>query len=324
MSSTKTQQPYFPHYANSRNEDSMIRLRMVHGVAGYGVYHMLLERLRMSENYQCELDYDVLCWDLNCCEQLIRSVIYDFGLFEIVCDGQKFQSMELNAYMKIMEEKKREKSEKAQAAANARWGKISPSKIPEETTDNGKLETVVCADHPEGGDTARLDKEIEAIEGDETWLKEMSEEAGKTTEEIQSCLPEFRKTCILRGLKNGHKDMNDSFAHFRSWLYRSGKAKDPNSSVNRNSENCTRGKKTGMDSFVYDRSYQDKEIAERNARYAEHQKKIITADDFIRNKGYDPAKVRIVQIMQPHWCEKNPPTHPEWIGKYKTETVEAV
>ena len=93
MSSTKNTQLYYPHNANARNEDNMIRLRMSHGVAGYGVYHMLLERLRMADGYKCELDYDILSWDLACDAELIRSVIYDFGLFEIVDNGQMFCSV---------------------------------------------------------------------------------------------------------------------------------------------------------------------------------------------------------------------------------------
>ena len=33
---------YFSHDSNARNDEKVIRLRMKHGAAGYGVYFMLL------------------------------------------------------------------------------------------------------------------------------------------------------------------------------------------------------------------------------------------------------------------------------------------
>lgn len=322
MSSTKTQQPYFPHYANKRNEDSIVRLRMAHGVAGYGVYHMLLERLRLSENYRCELDYDILCWDLDCCEELIKSVIYDFGLFEIMEDGQMFQSSELNEYMVMMEEKKRKKSEDGKAAAEARWEKIRGSVDTGSPKVEKEPDKPVSEVLPPDSTTERLDKEIEAIKCDETWLKEMSVECKKTTDELISYLEDFRKMCILRGLKNGHKDMSDTLTHFRSWIYKSGRAKDPKSVNNRNNENGVRGKRSSVES--YSMGSLEKQMAERHQRWDKAEKSKVRPDDYIKNKGYDPAMVTILQLMQPHWCENNPPTHPEWIGKYTASTVEAV
>ena len=306
MSNPKNTQIYYPHNANARNEDNMIRLRMAHGVAGYGVYHMLLERLRLSEGYKCDLDYEILSFDLDCSEDLIRSVIYDFGLFEIVDDGQRFCSVELNAYMQIMEEKKEERKKRAQEAAAARWekegsasqkeGKQELNVVPLESPDSEEAATV--------DETKRLDKEMEAIKGDGTWLVEMANESGKSKDDILSYIPDFRQSCLLKGLKGGHKDMADTLTHFRSWIYKSGRAKDPNARHGDNTSVGQRGRK---------RDESLRQTVERTARWKEYERNKTAPDDYIRSKGYDPKDVTMVQLMQPGWIDNNPPTHPEWI-----------
>ncbi|MDK8252671.1 DUF4373 domain-containing protein, partial [Enterococcus faecalis] len=47
----KNIQPYFSHDSNARNSDELIPVRMKFGAEGYGVYFMLLERLREEGNY---------------------------------------------------------------------------------------------------------------------------------------------------------------------------------------------------------------------------------------------------------------------------------
>lgn len=60
----------------------------------------------------------------------------------------------------------------------------------------------------------------------------------------------------------------------------------------------------------------DAAIAERNAAYDQMKKNATKPDDYIRNKGYDPKVVKMSQVMNPNWVKDNPPTHPEWIGKF--------
>lgn len=51
MGKTKELKNYFPHDSDARNSDKLIRLRMRHKAAGYGVYFMILERMREESNY---------------------------------------------------------------------------------------------------------------------------------------------------------------------------------------------------------------------------------------------------------------------------------
>lgn len=319
MSDTKQQQPYFPHNANSRNQNSLVRLRMEHGVAGYGVYYMLLERLRLADGYKCELDWQVLSWDLDCDEELIKSVIYGFELFIITDEGTMFQSVELNSYMKIMEDKKRERAQRAREAAEARWGKSAkttpatlPLEVEEETDDDSK-------DKPE--DTYRLDQELAAMERDTVWLEALSKKTHKSISELVSFLPAFRERCVLKGyISGGHKDMADAYGHFESWLYRTGRVavegKKPIS--------ADRVRKDERLSQVEtDRITQlEIETAERKAEDERRNSTKQSPADWIRCRGYDPNEVTIAMLMAPGWTENHPPTHPEWM--IKTDILEPV
>ena len=68
--------------AASRNDDRILKLRMDHGIEGYAVYHMLLEKI--AESDRCEYaidDYKVLAFDFRVDEQLVKSVAEDYHLF---------------------------------------------------------------------------------------------------------------------------------------------------------------------------------------------------------------------------------------------------
>ena len=61
----KNIQPYFSHDSNARNSDELIPVRMKFGAEGYGVYFMLLERLREEGNYTSIKDYNTIAFDLR-------------------------------------------------------------------------------------------------------------------------------------------------------------------------------------------------------------------------------------------------------------------
>lgn len=68
--------------AASRNDDRILKLRMDHGIVGYAVYHMLIEKI--AESDRCEYtidDYNVLAFDFRVDEQLVKCVAEDYHLF---------------------------------------------------------------------------------------------------------------------------------------------------------------------------------------------------------------------------------------------------
>lgn len=108
---------YFSHDCNARNDDKIIAVRMKHKAEGYGVYFMLLERLRESSDYTSVKDYNMLAFDFRVSADLVKSIVEGFGLFSFTDDGKRFYSESFSRRMK----QKDNKSEKARESANKRW-----------------------------------------------------------------------------------------------------------------------------------------------------------------------------------------------------------
>lgn len=116
---------YFPHSSNARNTDKLINLRMQHKAAGYGVYFMILERLREEPEYMSVKDYNMIAFDLRVDASLIKSVVEDFGLFVFTEDGKYFYSESFKQRMEIMDSKSKKLSEAGKKGNEKRWGKQS-------------------------------------------------------------------------------------------------------------------------------------------------------------------------------------------------------
>jgi len=108
---------FFSHDSNARNDDKIIALRMRLKAEGYGIYFMILERLRDSSDYMSIKDYNMLAFDFRVSADTVKSVVEDFGLFSFTEDGKRFYS---ESFLKRMKQKD-EKSEKARESANKRW-----------------------------------------------------------------------------------------------------------------------------------------------------------------------------------------------------------
>ena len=125
--------PYFSHDSNARNSDKLLAVRIKHGAEGYGIYFMILERLREESDYTSSINYDVMAYDFRVDSEKIRSIVEDFGLFEFNKDGSRFYSPDLNDRMEMKDKKVKDLSEKRRNAANKRWNK--------ETNENEDIES---------------------------------------------------------------------------------------------------------------------------------------------------------------------------------------
>ena len=101
---------YFSHDSNARNDEKLVRLRMKHGAAGYGVYFMILERLREEADYMSAKDYNMIAFDLRVDAAIVKSVVEDFGLFTFTDDGKCFYSESFSRRMLVMEEARSRRS----------------------------------------------------------------------------------------------------------------------------------------------------------------------------------------------------------------------
>lgn len=123
METRKELTSYFPHDSNARNSEKLIRLRMRHKAAGYGVFFMILERLREEPSYMSVKDYNMIAFDLREDASLIKSVIEDFGLFVFTEDGKYFYSESFKKRMEFKDDKSKKRSEAGKIGLAKRWGK---------------------------------------------------------------------------------------------------------------------------------------------------------------------------------------------------------
>lgn len=106
---------YFSHDYDSRQDEKIKCLLRKHGMLGYGVFWSIVEDLYANKN-ELKLDYEQISYDYRISEDLAKSIIHDFGLFQI--DGNLFSS---NSVQKRLNERK-SRSESAKSLAMNRWG----------------------------------------------------------------------------------------------------------------------------------------------------------------------------------------------------------
>ena len=204
---------YFPHDSNARNSDKLIPLRARLGAEGYGIYFMLIERLREEPSYMSVKDYNMLAFDLRVDSGKVKSVIEDFGLFAFTDDGKCFYSESLMRRMKI----KDVKSEKARQSAKSRWNKSertanAPDNGCERTANAPKSDAIKVKESKEDNDKSssskgedavadELKKQVEDYKKREIWLTDMSMKFHITPEGIRKHLDEFYLDMRCREIK---------------------------------------------------------------------------------------------------------------------------
>lgn len=106
---------YFSHDYDTRADEKIKTLIRKHGMVGYGIFWALVEDLYHNAN-ALRLDCEGIAYDLRTECEVVKSVINDFGLFEI--NGEIFSSISVGKRLLIRDEK----SSNASKSANKRWG----------------------------------------------------------------------------------------------------------------------------------------------------------------------------------------------------------
>ena len=137
---------YFSHKANTHNNPKILELRIRHGMAGYGVYFYLLEKLIEKDENNCSLDYQSLAYEIHVEVELLKSVIEGFGLFTVSEDGKSFSSIELNEQFEQKNSIRKKRAEAGRAGGLAKAKNKSKETVAnaKETVANAK-ETVANA-----------------------------------------------------------------------------------------------------------------------------------------------------------------------------------
>jgi putative replication initiation protein len=102
-----------------------MKVRMKLGAEGYGIFFMLIERLREEEGYKSTIDYNTLAFDLRVDAEKVKQVVEDYDLFKFTEDGKYFYSDSFNERMEMMDVRAQQRKSKAKKAAEARWNKQS-------------------------------------------------------------------------------------------------------------------------------------------------------------------------------------------------------
>lgn len=183
MARKKELSSYFPHDSNARNSEKMVELRMKHGAAGYGVYFMLIERLREAADYSCVVNYNSIAFDLRVSAELIKSVLRDFRLFAFsqTDEGERFYSESLRQRMKPMDEM-REQRRNAAALSVAKRKERAES----ERSFNARSTLVAENANARSTDVAQKSNKVKESKGDNNSSNNNKREA--RSEEPRSAL----------------------------------------------------------------------------------------------------------------------------------------
>lgn len=79
-----------------KNSDSpeVMRARMEHGMAAYGIYVALMQLLEENEDHKLSKDYSMIAYEMRVDVSVVQSVVEDFDLFEV--EEEYFYSKELS------------------------------------------------------------------------------------------------------------------------------------------------------------------------------------------------------------------------------------
>ena len=79
-----------------RNSDSpeVMRARVKHGIAAYGIYVALMQILEEDEDHKLSKDYSMIAYEMRVDVSVVQSVVEDFDLFEV--EEEYFYSKELS------------------------------------------------------------------------------------------------------------------------------------------------------------------------------------------------------------------------------------
>lgn len=171
---------YFSHDFNARNDDKIKHLLRKHKWEGYGLFWAIIEELYNNAN-ALRLDCEGIAYDLRTDAEVVKSIIHDFGLFEI--RGGEFGSISIERRL----DERNKKSQKASESAHKRWSQCK--------SDANALEN----------DANALKDNTNALENDAIELKNDAIIKGIKVKEIKNINIEFDIFWDLYDKKVGEK-----------------------------------------------------------------------------------------------------------------------
>jgi len=166
---------YFQHDYNVRSDDKIKSLIRKHGMIGYGVFWSIVEDLYNNLN-AIKLDCEGIAYDLRVEEDLVKSIIHDFGLFQINGDYFGSTGVEKRLYERDI------RSKRASENANKRW---------EKKQKDCKNDATALQDECNG--IALKEKKVKESKRKESKVKEIKVKEKKEKIVVYPPLEEFKK-----------------------------------------------------------------------------------------------------------------------------------
>lgn len=181
---------YFSHDCNSRLDFKVQKLIQKFGMTGYGIFWSIVEDLYINEN-RIPLDFETISYHLRVDENIVKSIVLDFGLFIIESDF--FYSISVQKRLdKISEISKKNKDN-----IKKRWDKVN---------DNQEDNTTVLPNEYDRIEDKNFGNTIKEKESKENKRKEKKE---NINENEKNMFEQARKFYL--GSKKGLQTELDNF-----------------------------------------------------------------------------------------------------------------
>lgn len=178
---------FFPWYAYTREDRNVISLRKKHGFFGYGLYTAFLEMLfeRNGEIVREEIPEIEYALRLDTAEEqaILKSIIEDFGLFDIDDQTGTITCQRISEHIAFLEGRSKAAAEKA----NKRWGKAEDDESPEKCNGNASAMPQQCNGNASAMQINKIRKDN--IREDKIKRDEIKEKEIRGEENIENPLP---------------------------------------------------------------------------------------------------------------------------------------
>ena len=185
------------------------------GMCGYGIFWAIVEMLRDEDGYAMPTDYESIAFALNEQSETIKSVIEDFGLFQI--SSNKFHSRSLHERMELMEAKSRN----GKKAAKIRWDKEKDADALQPHSEG--IAEVMQRKEKKGNEIkenlSTKENHIEIFRKlyqDQAWIEGLCMKFKCEISEARKHLIDFKDLTILN--EEWKKDTSDAKKHFFYWI----------------------------------------------------------------------------------------------------------
>lgn len=135
---------YIPHPSNLSKSSCIAALLIEDGHAAYGIYWMVLELLRDTNEYRFSNDAKVIAWAIHCPDVgLVDRVLHNYGLFDIDGDGLLFSPW-LTESMGAYDTKKKKLQEAGRRGAARRYGsKDNGEALATPSVEDGEAKAII-------------------------------------------------------------------------------------------------------------------------------------------------------------------------------------